>query len=187
MAVISEVFVKLTAEEAWTWLASLLAAPSCSNETVSRMLSALGTRLSVSWRARSLTYEEGSEGAHHEADSIPSRPAPAAPAATETAYQGGRNSGWTCQPCPIDWTVWLHYSCLCRGRSPQTTGVRSQLVVHMHGIMHARLRSLAVDVYCAVYSLPCVVVCMYSCTYRTDCMVCSRPSRAAQSRAGSGS
>lgn len=87
------------------WLAGWLAAPSCSNETVSRMLSALGTRLSASWRARSLTYEEGSEGAHHEADSIPSSPAPAAPSATEAAYQGGRNSGWTCQPCPIDWTV----------------------------------------------------------------------------------
>lgn len=76
-------------------------------------------------------------------------------------------------------------------------GMRSQLIAHMHlgpygwtgchvhSTMHARMRSLAVEVYCAVYahSSPWVV-CVYS---RTDCIVRSRPSRAVQSRAGSGS
>lgn len=167
------VAVKLTAERLERLAGRLhLLDPSRPRLAASTMLSALGTRLSLSWRARTLTYKEGSERAHHEADSIPSSPeeaAPPPPPATETAYQGGRNSGWTCQPCPIDWTVWLHYSCLCRSKSPQTMGVRSQLVVNTHLQLAVRgaIRTVsymhAYAAWCTVYthSLPWQWLCMY--------------------------
>lgn len=114
--------------------------------------------------------------------------------APATAYQGGRNSGWTCQPCPIDWTVWLHYS--CPGRTPQTKGARSQLTVHMH-LHHGRTGCHTHSTVPCTYAhaawplkptaklyLHTCLVYMHSLMY---CIVRSRPSRAVQPRAGSGS
>lgn len=105
MAVISEVSVKLTAEEAWTWLAGWLAGCTFLFQRDRFEDAFRFGHASVCKYLGAHVHSPTKTAARKQADSIPSSPALAAPAATETAYQGGRNSGWTCQPCPIDWTV----------------------------------------------------------------------------------
>lgn len=169
-----------------------LAAPSCSNETPvwqARGCFPLWARVSLPLGTHAHLDTKKAVGLHHEADSIPSSPAPALAAKhQQQRIRAFETLLWLDVPTlPIDWTMWLHYS--CPGRTPQNR--RRQIPTrrpqvhygctgcHTHSTMHARTRSLAVEAYCQTVRTHLLVY-MY-------CIVRSRPSGAVQSRARSGS